>query len=559
MNLKFLSVCSGIEAASVAWNPLGWEAVAFSEIEPFPCKLLKHHYPDVPNLGDMRNYEDWPDYDIDVLCGGTPCQGFSVSGLRKGLKDERNLTVTFCDIADRYNPDIIQWENVPGVLSSTDNAFGCFLAQLSGTDDPIVPKGEGWTNAGVVAGTKRTVAWKILDAQFVRVDGIPYAVPQRRRRLFLIACPGKTGRPATILFEPEGLRRYSPPTREVFVSDARGVEIGPSGCGRKGSKQPNSSVSRNKKEEAKLAGCVVIAHTLLAKANMSNDCTKDNLIPVCYENHANDNRVKACDDLCPTLTGKMGTGGGNVPFVQNIPMRMTRFGEYVNDGTASTIKSRDFKDATDLICMMDQGGNVATFENGITGTLHHETNGHEPVVVHGTQFPCTDQGLAFCLGRNRDGENVVCHPLDAQNMTECHASYGQGYGKNGDPSFTLGRNKHHAVAMAVPEDLGYRYAVRRLMPVECEGLMGFPDSYTVIPKKHHYICKVCGKKFKHVNTQVVCPRCDEMDKLAQAYYPDSARYKALGNSWAVNCARWVGMRIELVLKFEKQQKEKQND
>ena len=502
MNLKFLSVCSGIEAASVAWNHLGWEAVAFSEIEPFPCKLLKHHYPDVPNLGDMRKYEDWPDYDIDVLCGGTPCQSYSVAGLRKGLTDERgNLTVAFCNIADRYNPELVVWENVPGVLSMPDNAFGCFLAQLSGADDAIVPKGGGWTNAGVVAGPKRTVAWRVLDAQYVRVDGYPYAVPQRRRRVFLVACPGKTGRPASILFEPEGLRRYSPPTREVFVSDARGVEIGPSGCRFTEVNPTLDARCKDGPRRNQLSGAVAIAHPLLAKANMSNDCTKDNLIPVCYENHANDNRVKPCGDLCPTLTGRMGTGVGNVPFVRNIPMRMRRAGEYVNDGTASTLKSRDFKDATDLIC----------------------------------------------------------HPLDAQNMTENHASYGQGYGGNGDPSFTLGRNKHHAVAMAVPEDLGYRYAVRRLMPVECERLMAFPDSYTLIPKKHHYICNVCNKKFKHVHTPVVCPRCDEMDKIAQAYYPDSARYKAIGNSWATNCARWLGMRIELVLGFENKQKEKQDD
>ena len=234
--MKFLSICSGIEAASVAFKPLGWKAAAFSEIEPFPCGVLAHHYPDVPNLGDMTKFDEWPDMEIGLLCGGTPCQAFSVAGKREGIADARgNLTLVFCEIADRYNPEWIMWENVPGVLSSKDNAFGCFLAQLCGAGDPIKPVGGRWPNAGVVAGSKRTAAWRILDAQYVRVDGYPGAVPQRRRRLFVVACPGATGDPATVLFEPEGLRRDSAPRREAgegfagdvvpsLVSSGRGVE-----------------------------------------------------------------------------------------------------------------------------------------------------------------------------------------------------------------------------------------------------------------------------------------------------------------------------------------------
>ncbi len=117
--MRFLSVCSGIEAASVAWQPLGWKAVAFAEIEPFPCALLKHHYPDTPNWGDMTKYQEWPDAAIDLLCGGTPCQSFSVAGLRRGLDDPRgNLMLTFGAIAAKYRPEWLVWENVPGVLSS---------------------------------------------------------------------------------------------------------------------------------------------------------------------------------------------------------------------------------------------------------------------------------------------------------------------------------------------------------------------------------------------------------------------------------------------------------
>lgn len=143
MDMIYGSVCSGIEAATVAWHPLGWKPSWFSEIEPFPCAVLKHHYPDVPNLGDMTRIHDHERFKrsaIDLLVGGTPCQAFSVSGYRKGLEDKRGaLSITFCQIAELSKTRWVVWENVPGVLSSKDNAFGCFLAGLSGADDALRP------------------------------------------------------------------------------------------------------------------------------------------------------------------------------------------------------------------------------------------------------------------------------------------------------------------------------------------------------------------------------------------------------------------------------------
>ena len=166
--MKYLSVCSGIEAATVAWHHLGWEPVGFSEIEPFPSAVLQHHYPDVPNFGDMTNFKNWSinESDVDILVGGTPCQSFSVAGLRKGLSDERgNLALVYCEMADHFNPDFVVWENVPGVLSSGGgNDFGCFLAGLAGEDEPLVAPGGKWTNAGFVLGPKRAIAWRVLDA-----------------------------------------------------------------------------------------------------------------------------------------------------------------------------------------------------------------------------------------------------------------------------------------------------------------------------------------------------------------------------------------------------------
>ena len=234
--MRFGSVCSGIEAASVAWHPLGWQAAWLSEIEPFPCAALAYHYPDVPNLGDMTTLPDRiANGEVeapDLFCGGTPCQAFSVAGLRKSLDDARgNLSLIFCEIANAIDtartganqpPTIVLWENVPGVLSTPDNAFGCFLAGLAGEDDPIVPTGKKWTNAGVVLGPQRAVAWRILDAQY-------FGVAQRRRRVFVVASARADLDPVQVLFEFDSLRRDSAPSREARQNTARGIEIGPSG------------------------------------------------------------------------------------------------------------------------------------------------------------------------------------------------------------------------------------------------------------------------------------------------------------------------------------------
>ena len=188
--MHFLSVCSGIEAASVAFQPLGWKAVAFSEIEPFPCSVLAHHYPETPNWGDMTKYEEWPNVSIDLLCGGTPCQSFSVAGLRKGLADPRgNLMLTFGAIAAKYRPKWLVWENVPGVLSSNGGRdFGAFLGMLG-------ELGYGF-------------AYRVLDAQY-------FGVAQRRRRVFVVGCLGDWRSAAAILFERHSLSGHPAPRRQT--------------------------------------------------------------------------------------------------------------------------------------------------------------------------------------------------------------------------------------------------------------------------------------------------------------------------------------------------------
>jgi len=299
--MKYLSVCSGIEAASVAWHPLGWKPLAFSEIEKFPRKVLEHHYPDTPLHGDftLLREQDWIK-DADILVGGTPCQAFSVAGLRNSLDDDRgNLTLEFVRLADaiddlRSNGTVIVWENVPGVLSVKDNAFGCFLGAIVGNDAPLVPTGGKWTNAGMVVGPKRRAAWRVLDAQY-------FGVAQRRRRVFVVASARDGFDPAEILFERQGLRRDTPPSRQ------KGQEPSATIAARFG-------ISRNNYEE------VVSQYT---------------------------------EEVSPTLT-KEGTGVSRPGFQEDGWYVATCFDRQRNDqygeaDIASTMRSKDYKDVTDLV------------------------------------------------------------------------------------------------------------------------------------------------------------------------------------------------------------------
>lgn len=289
--MRYGSLCSGIEAASVAWEPLGWQPAWFAEIEPFPCSVLSHHWPHVPNHGDMTQLvgkilngsAEAP----DVLVGGTPCQAFSVAGLRGSLDDERgNLTLVLIRILDAIDfirarngqpPCILIWENVPGVLNTKDNAFGCFLGGLAGENLPLEPAGKKWTNAGAVLGPTREIAWRVLDAQF-------FGVPQRRRRIFAVAS-ARAIRPAEILFERQGQAGHPAAGSEAGQDPAAFVE---------------SSFGAYKQST------------------------------VCGTVRASEGAVQSGSE---TL----------------LACRMRGFGDYIQDNTAGTVKARDHKDATDLI------------------------------------------------------------------------------------------------------------------------------------------------------------------------------------------------------------------
>lgn len=204
--MNFSTVCSGIEAPSAAWNPIGWKAVFFSEIEKFPNAVLKHHYPETPNYGDMRDYKKWPEHSVDLIAAGCPCQSFSVAGFRKGLADPRgNLTLVYLGVVAKYRPRWVVYENVPGILSDRSGAFGALLG--------------GLRELGYLG------SYRILDAQY-------FGVPQRRRRVFLVGYLGDWRPPAAVLFEPESLSGNPPPRREAGKGIAAGLTSGSGSGGR---------------------------------------------------------------------------------------------------------------------------------------------------------------------------------------------------------------------------------------------------------------------------------------------------------------------------------------
>jgi DNA (cytosine-5)-methyltransferase 1 len=240
--VRYLSVCSGIEAATQAWHPRGWTPVAFSEIEPFPSAVLAYHYPAVPNWGDMTKFKDWPDEPIDLLVGGTPCQSFSIAGLRAGLADPRgNLALTYLAIVAKYWPRWVAWENVPGVYSALSHDAPDPRPPEIDLDSDDGPRDgeevvvEDWYDADedhafacFVAGLQELgygVAYRTLDAQYVRTRRFPRAVPQRRRRVFVVGYLGDWRRAAAVLFDRESLSGHPPPRREAEQGAAPPLQL----------------------------------------------------------------------------------------------------------------------------------------------------------------------------------------------------------------------------------------------------------------------------------------------------------------------------------------------
>lgn len=469
----FGTVCDGIGCGHLAFNRAGFDCAWSFEIDAFPSAVLAYRFPDVKNHGDMLKcvgmIESGEIAAPDVFIGGTPCQAFSVAGKRKGLEDARgNLSLTFCVIADAIDdvrgrdgkpPCAVLWENVPGVLSDKGNAFGCFLGELSGAGCQLQPAGGRWRNAGCVFGPKRTVAWRVLDSQF-------FGVAQRRRRVFVVASAGDGFRPEEVLFEREGVRRDSAPSREKREGASRGVEIGPSG------------------------GCFTDLNPTL-DARCKDGPIRNQLAGA----------VLACH---PSLTQAM-KGSGLVPT-----FRMTAFGEYSQDGTASTLKQRDYKDATDLIATYDMRGNGDGETVGtLTGDHAGRPTDYTPVVV------IQERACAPDLNCGPGGQpSIELNPRLRADTNTGDGAPCVAFG--GEIARTLSaRHDSSPCADRGMDVVAQGMQVRRLTPRECERLQALPDDWAKIPWR--------GKPIEEC--------------------PDGPRYKAIGNGQTVTVMEWLARRI----------------
>lgn len=405
--MNYGSVCSGVEAATVAWDPLGWTPVWFSEIEPFPCRVLKHHYPHVPNLGDMLKIEQHETFiksNIDLLVGGTPCQSFSLAGLRGGMADVRgNLALEFCRLLTIKRPRWFVWENVPGVFSSQTGNESDFATLLN-----------AFSECGY------SCAWRVLDSQY-------FGVPQRRRRVFVVGHIGTDWRPSfAVLFERESLRRDPPPSREPGEGIAAAI-----------TKRPHSDRGTD-----------------------------------------NENLVKWPADVASCLNTKYGD-------------KMGLEDQHINQGAP-------------LFVPQIVGALTA---KGPTAMGAPEVDGHHYIVMGSGQFnaPVTVNDVVPSLTCLHEAP-IVLKSYEAPAIGQMKESdtagtitrhTGSGSGETQNPAFVAGATM-----------------IRRLTPLECERLQGFPDHYTKIP----------GAK-------------------------DGPRYEAMGNSMTTHVMAWIGARIDRVDKI----------
>ncbi|XHE12415.1 DNA cytosine methyltransferase [Agrobacterium deltaense] len=547
--LRYLSVCSGIEAATVAWSPLNWKAVAFSEIEKFPSAVLKHHYPDVPNLGDFTKIDTKTLGRVDVLAGGTPCQAFSVAGLRQSLADARgNLSLEFVRLAHELAANNglrnIVWENVVGVLSTKDNAFGCFLAGLVGADDAVIPSekpaygksnkhwkwrkggryavlnddgektGEfevrepwhalSWPRHGMVSGPKGRAAWAVKDAQF-------FGVAQRRRRVLVVADFGNGADPAAVLFEPEGVLRYPPPSREEGKDVAPTISARTKGGGGLGTDFDLDG------------GLIEAAHPLMAKGNSSHDATKETYVPEiarCVatregssQDYETTTMVAVCvtGDVAHTLkaegadASEDGTGRGTpiVAFVQN-----SRDEVRLMNGDGQIVGALAAEPGAKQQCYLAQSVAIRGRDGGATAEL----GGEVATALRASQG-----------GGDKPHVLVDGLPETAGTMKACAQS--GGFSNSAD---------HAAAGYMVPVTTS---AVRRLTPRECERLQGF--QWLCDPTYPGAWQDEAGRWWS--------PDYTDIPWRGKANSPDGPRYKALGNSWAVPKFVWLGQRIQKLM------------
>lgn len=425
MTLRVGTFCSGIGAPELAWSPLGFKPQWFSEIDPFASAVLAHRFPNVPNLGDMKkvNPSDLPD--ADIWAAGTPCQSFSIGGLRGSLGDARgNLCLTFVRLVHERDPEFVIWENVPGVLSTIDNAFGCFLAGMVGASEPVIPRTSSgkWSRAGMVCGPRRAAAWRVLDAQYIAVAG-DSAVPQRRARVFVVSrnfrnlgrletsSPQRNadrvcGLLAEIIFEPESLPRHTSPRGETGTDVAENV----AGCLNSGGNQGGFRTE---------PGEYIVAAPLTQNPYGDHESRESLLIP----------------EAVGTLSDGAHHGGGLT-------------------GKTPTVDA--------LSRCLNAGG---------MGRQDFETETLIPVIGDG--FDASEDGT---------GRGTPLVPV-AFNWQAGGTQTTLGYDPDSRVSGSLhvGQTPAVCIPFGTTQITNPRWDVRRLTVVECARLMGFPDDHCRIP------------------------------------------------------------------------------
>lgn len=505
---RYGSVCSGIEAVAVAWRPLGLAPAWLSEVDPFANAVLAHHYPDVPNLGDMTRIADAVrDGTVvapDILVGGTPCQAFSIAGLRRGLSDERGaLTLRYVELANaidqvRSEEDrpstIVLWENVVGVLSDRGNAFGGFLAALVGEDRELRPPGHRWSNAGCVYGPQRALAWRILDAQF-------FGVAQRRRRVFLVASARADFDPAAVLFECGGLCGDSASGEEAREDTAAAAAPRAPGEGRTTGGAKNGAGTASEEPLAcfgggNTSGPIERAACLTAKGHKC-DFEVETFAVQSFTGHvshalntANGGKGSSEDGTgrgVPVIALERGAQcmGGDIAHPLTCASSVTEDG----NGRGVPIVSLEYT-ARAGVPLGDERDSLAFAQNS-RGELRFEGGRGQRVGALSAGGGIPGQGMPVIAQAPPSEAERAC---SYEAHLECRI-----------------RADH------TPEGHWWqRWQVRRLMPLECERLQGLPDHYTRIPWRG-------------------------------ALAADGPRYKAIGNSMAVPCVRWLGERLKRVL------------
>lgn len=585
MTITFGSVCSGIEAASVAWEPLGMRAEWFAEIEAFPSAVLAQHWPHVSNLGDMTKIaaavRAGTVVPPSLLVGGTPCQAFSVAGARAGLSDPRGqLTISYVELADAIDdtrtaageqPAIIVWENVPGVLSSKDNAFGAFLGLLAGEDCELQPPGGKWKNAGFVHGPKRTIAWRVLDAQY-------FGVAQRRRRVFVVASARTDFDPKKVLFESEGVRRDTAPSRSPRQVVAALTANGVGTCGADDNQgQAGHLVAAfgggNRSGSIDVAACLTArgqridfeVETFLAQYSSTGQGawaegagtlrareqeSHEHLAVMAFPERMSGTQCASAEDISPSLMSRNPTAiafgskdhGQDASEELSPTLRAAGHGESHPNAGAPPAVAYGFQPR------------IARNGRGDMGDIVHSLNAQSGETGKGDAAPCVAYPI---LEPGREGRRTQ------------DARCGIGIGAETDPMFTLQAQSHHGVAIAFAENnrgevrlqdgdgqitgplstgggkpgQGYpaiasAMAVRRLTPVECERLQGFPDNHTFIPTQKRK--KITADEYAYVRHHFPEMTAEEAYKRAV----DGPRYKAIGNSMAVPVMHWIGKRIK---------------